>query len=284
MPSIYAHQKFGNDVLEKLPQAVRERLLKHADVFHIGLQGPDIFFYYHPLSWGEIPKYGNRLHESHGHQFFGEAADRLRALPEKTGEQREKKEASRVYLCGVLCHYLLDSTCHGFIEETAASGVTSHAELEGDYDRHLIAAQGRDPVCEVVTAQIHPSRAAAEAIAVFYPEVTADIVEQALVSCVKFQRLLLCRSDFKRNFFYAALRLLGKYDSLHPHIMNKEPDPACGEAEKRLDELYQEALPKAASAITELEKEGAEASDWEAKAARFFAESPELDRDFGGGI
>ena len=49
MPSMYAHQKFGNDVLYLLPKEVRERIAEQEDLYHIGLQGPDIFFYHKPL-------------------------------------------------------------------------------------------------------------------------------------------------------------------------------------------------------------------------------------------
>ena len=70
MPSMYAHQKFGNDVLCLLPKEVRGRIAKQEDLYHIGLQGPDIFFYHKPLSWGEIPQYGNHLHDLTGHAFW----------------------------------------------------------------------------------------------------------------------------------------------------------------------------------------------------------------------
>ncbi len=285
MPSIYAHQKFGNDVLALLPEPVRDRIAEHSDLYHIGLQGPDIFFYYHPLSWGEVPRYGNRMHELSGHQFFGDALERWYALPENSAEEKERKKAARVYLYGVLCHYTLDSSCHRFIDETAESGTPSHAELEGDYDRHLIAAEGRNPVCEVLTRQFRPSRSAAESIAVFYPEMNAKIVEEALRSCVSFQRLLLCRHDAKRNFIYAVLKLLGKYDSLHPHIMNKEPDPDCQEAEKTLDALREKACPRAVSLIAAMDDRMENTPEKEAKEqCRTFADSPEYDRDFGGNV
>lgn len=280
MPSIYAHQKFGNDVLSLLPEEIRNRIAEHVDLYNIGLQGPDIFFYYHPLSWGEVPKYGNRMHELSGHQFFGEALERWYALSENGEEEKKRKRAARIYLYGVLCHYTLDSSCHQFIDETAAAGITSHAELEGDYDRHLIAAEGRNPVCEVVTRQFHPSRYAAEVIAVFYPELNAEMIEESLRSCVRFQRLLLCRNDAKRNFIYAALKLLGKYDSFHPHIMNKDPDPDCQEAEQTLDELRKNACPHAVSLITAMDKEMESLNA--TSICHFQTASPELDRNFSG--
>ncbi len=283
MPSMYAHQKFGNDVLYLLPKEVRERIAEQEDLYHIGLQGPDIFFYHKPLSWGEIPQYGNHLHDLTGHVFWEKLLTQYFLISGDDGEMQERRGRSRIYLYGVLCHYTLDSTCHAFIDETERTGVTTHAELEGDYDRRLIAAEGRDPVCEVLTRRFHPSREAAEAIAALYPEVTADIVEKTLHSCVSFQRLVLCRHAWKRNLIFTALRLIGKYDSLHPHIMNKEPDPDCQEAEERLDELYREALPKAACLIAELDR-CLELFPEEAamQQCRTYTESADFDRDFCG--
>lgn len=283
MPSIYTHQQFGNEVEQQLPRKIRVRTDTHRDLFSIGFQGPDIFFFYHPLSWGEVPKYGGRLHELSGHAFFKGALERYRQLSLSGQGEGNVQEAAEAYLFGVLCHYALDSTCHKFIDETDALGVTTHAALEGDYDRRLIAREGRDPVKEDVVREFRPTRQGAAVIALFYPEVSARIVEQSMKSCVFLQHLLRCPCDGKRNFLYSALKLLGKYESLHPHIMNKEPDPACQEAEERLDELYQEALPLAVRLITEMSRSleiirtGEEIRD-----CGQFVEGTEYDRNFSG--
>ena len=283
MPSIYTHQRFGNEVEQLLPEGIRKITDAHRDLFSIGFQGPDIFFFYHPLSWGEVPQYGNRMHELPGHEFFGRALEQYRRLPEESTAQKEFKRGAAAYLFGVLCHYALDSTCHKFIDEVDASGVTTHAALEGDYDRRLIEREGRDPVKEDVVREFRPSRQGAEAIAVFYPEMDAGIVEKAMKSCVRLQHLLYCPGDGKRNFLYGALRLLGKYESLHPHIMNKNPDPACQEAEERLDALYQEAIPLAVQLITDMQRSmEAIRTEHASEDVRRFVEGNEYDRNFGG--
>ncbi len=284
MPSMYTHQQFGNEVEALLPKELREnRIAPFRDLFSIGFQGPDIYFFYRPLSWGEVPQYGNRMHDLSGREFFGRALEQYYSLPSGTDENQRLRQAVRSYLYGVLCHYALDSTCHKYIDEVDASGVTSHAELEGDYDRRLIARAGRNPVEEDVACEFHPSAEAARAIAVLYPEMTADITEEALRSCVRLQHLLRCPGDRKRNFFYSVLRLIGKYDSFHPHIMNKNPDAACQEAEDHLDELYQEALPLAVRLITELDQCMEETDGRAARQlCRSFVEKPEYHRNFGG--
>ena len=284
MPSMYTHQQFGNEVETLLPKELREnRILPCRDLFSIGFQGPDIYFFYHPLSWGGVPQYGNRMHGLSGREFFGRALEQYYGLPANTDEECRLRQRVRSYLYGVLCHYALDSTCHRYIDEVDESGVTSHAELEGDYDRRLIARAGRNPVKEDVVREFHPSAEGAAAIAVLYPEMTAEITEEAMRSCVLLQHLLRCPGDLKRNLFYSVLRLIGKYDSFQPHIMNKDPDPACQEAEDHLDELYQEALSLAVRLITELDQCMEETDDRKARQiCRSFVEKPEYNRNFGG--
>ena len=50
MPATYAHFRFGREVLRRLSPETREAITPRIQLYHIGLHGPDIFFYYHPLS------------------------------------------------------------------------------------------------------------------------------------------------------------------------------------------------------------------------------------------
>ena len=45
MPALYAHNQFGNRVLQKLDAKKRAFLLKNLRQFRIGLQGPDYLFF-----------------------------------------------------------------------------------------------------------------------------------------------------------------------------------------------------------------------------------------------
>ena len=163
--------------------------------------------------------------------------------------------ATRVYLYGVVCHYALDSLCHPCINRIDADGRATHAGVEGDFDRHLLVKEGKNPVREDVSRGIHPSSSAAAAIEIVYSEADAQAVLRSLRMCVIFQRLLICKSDTKRNFIYWALRKLGKYESLSPHIMHKEPDPDCTEADIELDQLFDEALSMALRMVEQVDAE-----------------------------
>ena len=300
MPAMYAHQCFGDTVYRQLPEEIKRRINPHRDLYSIGLQGPDIFFYEDPIFWGAVPQYGNRLHAQTGHVFFETALRLLWEEHDREGEgaapAAEEKgtvsaekgagkglrrcEATAVYLMGVICHYALDTVCHKDINEAAAAGGPTHAEQEGDFDRHRIELEGRDPVKEDLSAGIHPSREAAEAIQVIYAEADADTVYKSLKGCVGFQHLVRCKGRLKRSLFYAVIRLIGKEKSLSPHIIRTAPDPNCEQTTRHLDELFEAAIPKAVRMIRCLHaclQEGKNLDE-----CRDFLESPDCDRNFEG--
>ncbi len=242
MPQTYAHQYFGDRVYSVLPEEIREVIYKEKDLFNIGLQGPDILFYYHPLKKNKIVALGDQMHEWDGEQFF------RRALSAMSGG--EFADAERVYLYGVLCHFTLDSICHPYIiqYDEQREGVT-HSVIEGDFDRLLIEKNGRNPVEEDMVADFHPTGRSASVITRFYVGVPMATIHEALRSFVKFHQLLRCSGNGKRQFLYTALRVLGKYDSLRGHITAPWADPLCAESSAHLEELFESAIPRAATLI-----------------------------------
>ena len=54
MPATYTHAVYGRQVLDQLEPALRERIISHLDCYNIGLHGPDLLFFYKPLSQAPI--------------------------------------------------------------------------------------------------------------------------------------------------------------------------------------------------------------------------------------
>lgn len=79
MPSTYAHRCFGREVLAALPQEMQAVLLPEQALFSIGLHGPDILFFDHPLL-GHISRLGHRMHKQSGAAFFRPTGEKLAAL------------------------------------------------------------------------------------------------------------------------------------------------------------------------------------------------------------
>lgn len=160
MPSTYAHYRMGQEVIKQVSSPARNIIMKHKQLYDIGLHGPDILFYYHPLVTNPVNAIGYGLHERSGKYFFAKAAEII--------EKVSNKEAALAYIYGFICHFALDSTCHGYIDEKIARSGVSHTEIEVEFDRSLMIEDGKDPVRQDLTKHIVPSMENASLIAPFF--------------------------------------------------------------------------------------------------------------------
>ena len=103
MPTTYAHYKFGKEVISALPRPLRSTVENHRELFDIGLHGPDILFYYHPMKRNTVNGQGYDLHDKPADLFFRHAAE--------TVKKAEDPAAARAYIYGVICHFAFFSHC-----------------------------------------------------------------------------------------------------------------------------------------------------------------------------
>lgn len=240
MPATYAHDCFGKEVYKTLPAPVKDRILSHKELFLIGLHGPDILFYYKPLSKDPVKCIGNSIHDLPAADFFIPASKQLKAMKNQDG--------AFSYLFGFICHFALDCCCHPYIAIKEEEGLT-HAEIEGEFDRFLMVRDGLEPLSHSQTCHIVPSRKNAEIISEFFPEINEDVMVKALRSFVFFSDLMTAPKEPKRTIIQTGLRLSGHYDSLHGHIINKVPNPQCEDSCHILFDLKKKALPLAKELI-----------------------------------
>lgn len=219
----------------------------YPELFQIGLHGPDIFFYYHPLIANPIRKTGNDLHLLSGYQVFSNFKEKLLCLPS------DHRSAAKSYLYGFLCHYALDSVCHGYVQETIDTTGVPHTEIEGELDRLLMVKDGLNPISQSLTGHIVPSLSNASVISRFFDGISAMEIQKSLKSMIAFNRLFLCPHSVKRTALLTGMRLVGLYEGLHGMIINPVPNPACAEAVRHLYVLYQQALPLAVRLIGEFD-------------------------------
>ena len=118
MPAIYAHDRFGAKVSELVNGQLKDTIHAHYTQFQIGLQGPDIFFFYRPWSKNKVNQYGTHLHGISAYPFFKHALLVVR----KKG--RGSKEYA--YLMGFICHFILDSECHPYVEKMIGETGVQH--------------------------------------------------------------------------------------------------------------------------------------------------------------
>jgi hypothetical protein len=142
MPGFQTHYFFGQEMLPLYSPEISSTIKKHPNAYHVGLEGPDVFFYSIPAYFSGTKNIGNLMHSFGTWAFFDACLtyrNRCKSL--------ESKRIIDAYIMGLLCHYTLDSICHPYIyyrtkhmehldRETYDFGI--HVFLETDIDNALI--------------------------------------------------------------------------------------------------------------------------------------------------
>lgn len=243
MPSTYAHFRFGQQVYRRLSKRICSEIQSYKTLFDIGLHGPDLLFYYHPLISNRINRIGYAMHNETGHTVFS----RLGRIAAKS----ENLEANFAYLYGFLCHFALDRECHGYIGKKIIQSSVSHAEIEVEFDRFLLLYDHKNPLTQVLTHHIQPSISNARIISHFFPEVSALQIQKAMYSMIFYHHLLLAPHSPKRKLVYTLLKVTRNDKEMHGLVMNLKPNPNCIDSNQKLCTLYNNAITKAVTMITE---------------------------------
>ena len=245
MPSTYAHYRMGQEVYKKLPALERATIKRHKELYDIGLHGPDILFYYKPLAVCSINKQGYDMHARSGKEFFAKAGKLFLEADD------DDKEAMLAYIYGYCCHFALDVSCHGYIDEKIAKDGVSHTEIEVEFDRSLMLKDGYDPIRHCLTNHIKINNANSSIICRFYDYLTKDDISKALDGMISYNNLLIAPSKVKRAVIYALLGITGNYKEMHGLLVNYRENPLCADSTAKLYEYYNIAAKLACRLIGE---------------------------------
>lgn len=241
MPTTYAHYKFGMEVLKKLNGNIREVINDNIELYHIGLHGPDILFYFKPLKSNDISAMGHAIHKEQAKGFFEKARNTINLS--------NYYDASLSYTAGFICHFMLDSQCHPYIRQN--ENKFSHSEIEVELDRSLMIESNLEPLSFKPTAHINPSCQNSMIISSFFTGVTAEKVEKALKSMKFYLNLLVAPGKIKRSLISGALKATGNYDNMIDLMMKYERDDNINEINENLLYLLSEAIEPTARLIEE---------------------------------
>lgn len=234
MPSTYAHYKFGQLVLRNLREDIMMNIINNKPLYDIGLHGPDILFYYKPLYRNSVNQTGFGMHDQKANLFFERAREVIRNSHTKT--------RSLAYVLGFICHFVLDSECHGYIEEKIQKSGISHTEIEVEFDRMLMVYNNHNPLKHRLTNHIIPKIQYAETIAPFFENVSAAEVQKSLKSMIRYNNLLIAPGKMKRKMIYALLRATGNYEDMHGLIVNFKSNKACTDSCNELEKRFAAAI------------------------------------------
>ena len=108
MPGFTTHYIFGMKAYNDLPNNQLKRIIaKYRWLYQLGLQGPDMFFYYIPvLRHRDYRNVGSYMHEHHINEFFRCSLNRLSSAVQ-TAERAGCRLSGRLYEplhCGLCVH------------------------------------------------------------------------------------------------------------------------------------------------------------------------------------
>lgn len=137
MPGFAVHYLFGEDLLKNYKENYLKRCIsKHIEIYNMGLQGPDMFFYFFlsPLLYKR--NIGSIMHTKDVGRF---KLNFIKSLDEI--DDKEKKVIAISYFAGFLGHCTLDKICHPYVyavtdyEHKGKDYFSKHVDLETEIDR-----------------------------------------------------------------------------------------------------------------------------------------------------
>lgn len=248
MPAVYAHLRFGEEVVKSLPPIYSILAQKYPEAFALGTQGPDILFYHQPFKANELKSRGTRFHNVSGNEFFRPQAEKLLANGgEAVEEILEKNGAYAAYILGFLCHFTLDVQCHPYIDERTFEAL-SHSKLESELDKALLRQDGL-PIRGYNTATpILDRNGVKEAVAKAL-DAPEENISLAIKTMRKINGLFSYSSEPFHFLAHLVLKIIKMDRQFGDMFLHKKDDPLCVETNQVLVELWKEGIPKAAKLI-----------------------------------
>lgn len=278
MPDGWTHILCGDDIIKSLENSeFRDMIIGNIEIFHLGNQGPDPFFYYrfYPTkSHKRVTGLGGLLHHEKTGEFFIEGIKMI-----KRQEKGPKFELLFAYIAGFMCHFAMDYHTHPYIfyfggihdkenKETKKYG-SFHKKLEIIIDTILLEEKrGLKTYREKLYKQIDIGKDLPEIILEFYEGIFNDLfsknvskvdINNSYRDMKRYLNLLRDPLGFKRVLLTLP-ELLGANESkiknaIYPRSIKRDIDylnrkhaewnhPCCKEefTEKSFDDLYNEAV------------------------------------------
>lgn len=233
MPAVYAHYIFGKKVYHKLPKEEKQIILGEKDAFLLGLHGPDLLFYYHPYRKNRINQQGRQMHGEFAADFF----DRGRI-----NYRRKADPALRAYLYGFLCHFILDSECHPYINYYMEEHHLGHLEMETEFDRYLMTKDGKNPLEYIPVHHLISRKHTREQISSMFDEVSPKQIDICIDQFRWVIRGFVCGSPLKGVLLRGLFYVIGLSGTIGGLIMDGRRNIACEESDRFLNERLEHGI------------------------------------------
>lgn len=235
MPGLTAHYIFGQKVLEKYPENIKQIILKNKNLFDIGLLGPDILFYYKPIKRNHVTKCARYLHRLKGKEVFDYALQSL--------ENVENKEAYISYILGFICHFTFDSNAHGYIQKKIKTDKINHHTIEWEFERYIMNKNNITPKRHNRTKWININKKDSEIISTFFKNITPNEIYHSINKIHLYDSLMVSYTPIKRYFVLTSLHIIKKTKK-KPMIMEKRPNKKYFDSNLRLEKIMNKSINK----------------------------------------
>lgn len=233
MPGFTTHYLFGLNTYKKLNNLpIKKTIYEHHTAYALGLQGPDLYFYFLPSYLMHSDNIGSIAHEKHTGKFLSHLLDSRKLF--STSREREIADA---YISGYLGHYILDTYCHPYIywktdfEKKSSQYYGNHMELESTIDTELLYFYKKLPISQFrEEATIMLNRLELHTIAVIlhytysktYPELhTSNSFMRISIRSMQIGTRFLHDSSGRKKAF---LRKLEKWTLGYPLLSSMVPE------------------------------------------------------------
>ncbi len=115
MPNIITHTLFAQEIFDKVDENTHDLFEPRLHLLEVGSNGPDFLFFHgmNPKDFfkkSDLRVSGSMFHAGHVNEFYQQA---LISIRNETDEEIKKEMVT--YVCGHLCHWALDATCHPYV-------------------------------------------------------------------------------------------------------------------------------------------------------------------------
>lgn len=242
MPAIYAHYYFGKKVYRLMPGSLKRIVREYKQEYLAGLQGPDFLFFYNPLVKNRYGQLGQQIHHEKASVFLDRASKILKVAGIDSPEG--------AYIMGFICHFMLDSSCHGYIGRMVGETGESHTEQETEFDRYMMEKDGRNALHYPLYRLVNDSQELAETMSVFYKGVSTYTVRLSQERMRRIRRLLYSPNAVKRRILRGLIELLFRPDKEYAAFLMKTcANSDCEEICQELEERFNQAVPECAAEI-----------------------------------
>lgn len=249
MPAIYAHNRFGFDVLKNLDENIKQLILEYKSQFMIGLQGPDYLFFCRPFYYNKVNMLGVNMHKRPAKEFLNNIIPVIK--------QHGKDSPHYAYTLGFICHHVLDSSCHPYINSMVKELSFNHIELESEFERFLLIKDGIEPLSYPIHELVPTDDLTVNTLYDLYSTyniISKKDVKSSLNQMRLIKRILLCKKPFKRNAIDTFMHLTGHYDMMQGHLLHEKVNEKSKITNSNLIELYDNSINTAVELITEFDK------------------------------